>query len=327
MELSKQFNTGLILGKRETDYILGSSPVVNEVLITDGNWKQWSPEHEIQAKRYYDTLSCVTYSALDAIEYIFTYRLNKGQVSPVDVKWLQDNGYFKNGYINFSERFTAILGGTTNQGAYQYKVGDAIRKFGLIPQDMFPTNDEIKTFEEYIDKTKITQAMYDLGLEFAKRFSINYQWAGDAKEALKYGPVQVCVYYLDGDGILCTDKNPIHAVTAVNSGTDFIEIDDSYQRQFKKYCHKAVYSMMLYTVKFNNMRLVKSSNSTNTTVFLIDALGNRRVFFNEKHFASVAPALGLAKQGTQTDWSNVELLTEEEINKFPLANPLYEVNG
>ena len=77
----------------------------------------------------------------------------------------------------------------------------------------------------------------------------------------------------------------------------------------------------------NNMRLVKSSNSTNTTVFLIDALGNRRVFFNEKHFASVAPALGLAKQGTPTDWSNVELLTEEEINKFPLANPLYEVNG
>lgn len=79
----------------------------------------------------------------------------------------------------------------------------------------------------------------------------------------------------------------------------------------------------------NNMKLVKSTDSTNTTVFLIDELGQRRVFFNEKHFNSVAPALGLAekREDGDTDWSQVELMKESDIEKFPLANPLYEVNG
>ena len=255
---------GLLLGKRDTDYVLGSSPVKKEVLMPLLNWKEYAPEHEKQAYRFFDTLSCVTYSATDNIEYIFTYRLNRGEVSPSDVVWLKDNGYFKNGLINFSERFTAILGGTTNQGAYQYKVGDSIRTDGLIPQDMLPTTDELKSIEEYLNKDVITQEMYNLGKEFIKRFPISYEWAGDVKEALQYGPVQVCVYYLDGEGILCTDKNPIHAVTAVNYTEDYTEVDESYTRQFKKYCHKAIWSPMLYTVNFKkNMTIKKEKTSPN----------------------------------------------------------------
>jgi len=273
-------NRGLLLGKRETDYQLGSSPVVKEVLNPSLNWKEWSPEHEIQAKKYYDTLSCVTYSALDAIEYIFIYRLNKGQVSPQDVKWLQEKGYFQNGLINFSERFTAILGETTSQGAYQYKVGDAIRKFGLIPESMFNAPiEEVRSQAEFLDKTKITPEMYTLGLEFVKRFPINYEWALNLKEGLKYAPLQVCVYYADGDGLLCPTNPPIHAVLAINLGDDFIEIDDSYSRQYKKYCPQAIYSSMLYTVNFKTMTFKKekgkphvyfTNENTMTKVMIID---------------------------------------------------------
>ena len=263
------FNRGLKLGTRETDYILGSSPVIKKEINT--NWKDWKPEHEIQAKRYFDTVSCVSYSATDVIEYLFTWALNNNQISQADVKWLKDNGYFKNGLINFSDRFVAILGETTKAGAYQYKVGDAIRKYGLIPQDMLPTTDDIKSFEEYIG-FEITQEMLDLGKEFIKRFPINYEWAFNI-DALKYAPIQVCVSYADGEGILCPTTKVNHAIVAINATDDYIEVDDSYQRQFKKYCHKAVYSMMLYTVKFNNMtneraKILKDKNSSAVGIFL-----------------------------------------------------------
>ena len=263
------FNRGLKLGTRETDYILGSSPVIKKEINT--NWKDWKPEHEIQVKRYFDTVSCVSYSATDVIEYLFTWALNNNQISQADVKWLKDNGYFKNGLINFSDRFVAILGETTKAGAYQYKVGDAIRKYGLIPQDMLPTTDDIKSFEEYIG-FEITQEMLDLGKEFIKRFPINYEWAFNI-DALKYAPIQVCVSYADGEGILCPTTKVNHAIVAINATDDYIEVDDSYQRQFKKYCHKAVYSMMLYTVKFNNMtneraKILKDKNSSAVGIFL-----------------------------------------------------------
>lgn len=263
------FNRGLKLGTRETDYILGSSPVIKKEINT--NWKDWKPEHEIQAKRYFDTVSCVSYSATDVIEYLFTWALNNNQISQADVKWLKDNGYFKNGLINFSDRFVAILGETTKAGAFQYKVGDAIRKYGLIPQDMLPTTDDIKSFEEYIG-FEITQEMLDLGKEFIKRFPINYEWAFNI-DALKYAPIQVCVSYADGEGVLCPTTKVNHAIVAINATDDYIEVDDSYQRQFKKYCHKAVYSMMLYTVKFNNMtneraKILKDKNSSAVGIFL-----------------------------------------------------------
>jgi len=271
------YNKGLRIGKRETDYVLGSSPVEKQIL-TDGDWRKWSPEHEHQFNftSMYDSLMCVSFSATDAIEYLFTWALHNGRISADNVKWLKDNGYFKNGLINFSERFVGTLGDTTTQGAYQYKVADAIRKFGLIPQDDFPLAD---SFLNNIDKKFITQAMYDKGAEFIKRFPIAYEWTPNIRHALKYGPVQVCVYYQDGNGILCPGQNPQHAVVAVNSGDDFIEIDDSYNVQYKKYCPQAIYSGMLYTIKFNNMTFKKEkgkphiywvNESKNTKTMIVD---------------------------------------------------------
>lgn len=261
--------TGAIIGKRKTDYILGSSPVEKTILNESGNWKTYTPEHEKQAFKYFDTLSCVTFSATDTIEYLFNKAIRDGKILKSDIAWLKENGYFKNCLINFNERFTAILGGTTSKGAYQYKVGDAIRKYGLIPQDMFSS--DVKNQEEYLDKTAITNEMYSLGEEFIKRFPINYEWVLNIKEGLKYSPLQVCVYYADGEGILCPTNRPQHAVVLINYTDDYGLIDDSYTHQFKKYCHEAIYSAMLYTVKFMNKekaRILKDKNSNSVGVFL-----------------------------------------------------------
>lgn len=298
------FNRGLKLGTRETDYILGASPVIKKEINT--NWKDWKPEHEIQAKRYFDTVSCVSYSATDVIEYLFTWALNNNQISQADVKWLKDNGYFKNGLINFSDRFVAILGETTKAGAYQYKVGDAIRKYGLIPQDMLPTTDSIISFEEYIG-FEITQEMLDLGKEFIKRFPINYEWVFNI-DALKYAPIQVCVSYADGEGILCPTSKVNHAIVAINATDDYIEVDDSYQRQFKKYCHKAVYSMMLYTVKFNNMtneriKVLKDKNSS-AVGFFLPATSEDVAESYALNFGIEVPKVEGNNNVPQIDWDN-----------------------
>lgn len=82
---------------------------------------------------------------------------------------------------------------------------------------------------------------------------------------------------------------------------------------------------------FNFMKLIKSKNPSNTTVYLIDAKGYRRTFFNEKHFNELAPALGLAKwkaeNNNQTDWSQVIEVEEQELLKYPLGKPLFVVEA
>lgn len=277
-------NNGVLFDKRQSDYILGASPVFKVVLLENGNWKPWTPEHEIQFNysKLYDTLMCVSFSATDCLEYQFTFALHNNLLLPEDVKWLSKpivNGkqypsYFKNGFINFSERFVGTLGETSSQGAYQYKVGDAIRKFGLIPQDMFPLADN---FNDNIDKKFITQEMYDLGAEFIKRFPISYEWISstdDIKDALKYGPVQVCVRYADYKdsnitAILCPIEPPQHATTEVNKTDEYDEIDDSYSRQFKRYCKQGIYSPMLYTINFKKKDMVIKKEKGKPDIWLI----------------------------------------------------------
>jgi len=305
-----EFNSGLKLDKRPTDYILGSSPIVKSILIEDGDWKKWSPEHELQFNfiKLYDSLMCVTYSATDCIEYQFIFALNNGLISQENAKWLKDNGYFKNGLINFSERFIGALGETSSQGAYQYKIGDAIRKFGLIPQDDLPLAD---TFEENIDKRFISQANYDKGAEFIKRFPISYEWVGsisEIKEALKYGPVQVCVKYADYPDantttVLDPEGSPNHAVTGVCYNLDYLEIDDSYHRQYKRYAHNKIFSPMLYTVNFKkymtNIKIIKDSESASVGIWL-PALSEEALKSYCLNFGITVPT----KPDGGVDWEN-----------------------
>lgn len=270
MELDKL--VGVIIDRKETDYVLGSSPVAKEVLMPNLDWKKWTAEHERQ-NEIIETLMCVSFSATDIIEYLFTHALHNNKISADNVKWLTDNGYFKNGFINFSDRFVGTLGETREYGAYQNKVADAIRKFGLIPQDMLPI---AGNFKDNIDLKFITKEMYELGAEFIKRFPINYEWVNDVKEGLKYAPLQVCVYYQDGEGILCPGQNPQHAVVAVNATNDFVEIDDSYRVQFKKYCYKSIWSPMLYTVKFNNNMFTFKKVKGEPHIYLVNDIRKTR---------------------------------------------------
>lgn len=81
----------------------------------------------------------------------------------------------------------------------------------------------------------------------------------------------------------------------------------------------------------NFMKLVKSKDPNNKTVYLIDIKGFRRAFFNENHFNELAPVLGLAKRkednNNQIDWSQVIEIEEIELVKYPLGKPVFVVEA
>jgi len=250
----EEIKNGVLQGTGQLDWFQGAnSPIVPDINVSD--WKDYKIEHEIQWTGTYDTLFCVTYSALDCIGSLFMYYIANGLMAPDNVKWLQDNGYFKNGFINFNERFIGTLGGTTNQGAYQFKVANAINNNGLIPQDMFPLADN---FNDNIDTKFITTNMRILAAEFRKRFTINFEWVTDFIEAIKHSPIQVTVKYADynnPEDILKPEGTPNHAVKCVYKNNLYNEIDDTYWQRYKRYDPAYTYSPMSFKLTINNISM------------------------------------------------------------------------
>jgi hypothetical protein len=95
------------------------------------------------------------------------------KISKENKEWLFRNGYVSaEGKVKFSDRFIAILSGTTSHGNSLKAPLQTIHEFGLIPKDMLP---QVDSFSEYYDRSKITPSMIALGKEFLKRFTINYE--------------------------------------------------------------------------------------------------------------------------------------------------------
>jgi len=163
-------------GIRETDYINGkASGIEFEDRISDTNWSLYLPEDERQKINGVETMSCVTFSAINVCETQANYLLSYHKFSDEARTFFLNNGYIVNGKFNFSDKFIAILSETTKQGNYLTKVVDTIRKVGLIPESMLPFGNP-KTWEEYHNPSQITDEMKALGLESLKYFTLQYEW-------------------------------------------------------------------------------------------------------------------------------------------------------
>ena len=197
----------LIKAPSPTDYIAGSSPVTGklEERLVNGIWTPYRPTIEAQYKQFsFDSMSCTAFSANNCIEYQINWMLQNNKI-PASLKlWLTNNGFFKDGHFNLSDRYLAVVSGTTRQGNYFQSVWDSIRNNGAIPESMLPFGGN--SWEEYHDATKITQEMKDLGKEWVKRFEVVYEWitfdnnpdftldqVQVCKESLKYAPLHIAV--------------------------------------------------------------------------------------------------------------------------------------
>lgn len=197
--------TGLItIAPRWNDFKMkGETALKKVVLNPERDWKKYTSRAERQYVPGFDTLSCTTFSALNDLEIIGNCKIEKKLFSDDNINWLKENGYFDdNGMLNFSDRFIAILSGTTMLGNDVISVGNAIIKYGLIPEKDLPIGGS--SWNEYMDPKNISPAMLKKGKEFRSRFLPGYEWvwfSNDAtfdqnevdalQEALLYAPVQI----------------------------------------------------------------------------------------------------------------------------------------
>lgn len=169
-------NTGALPEKvLPEQFVAGEQSGIDfEVRIPDGNWEVYLPKDEWQYKDGVETMSCVSFSALNCIEAQLNYLLSKNKIDDKTKQFLYGNGYIEDGLVNLSDRFTAIKSGTTQQGNYLTKVADSIRHDGCIPEAHLPFIGS--TWAEYHDDSVITEEMEALGKQFAEHFNIRYEW-------------------------------------------------------------------------------------------------------------------------------------------------------
>jgi len=195
-------NRGVLLGQRETDYIAGQATFISyEARNPSGDWRAFLPPGEWQVDGGVDSMSCVSYSALNAIE--------------AQEKFLTGE------QPEYSDRWTAKMSGTMPIGNYLYKVGDSIRKDGLVLESEYPDPPSGYTFAEYhkdIPEPLLTE-LKTKGQAWLKKWDFKYEFVPADKESMlkhiKQAPLQIVI--------------PGHAVMNFLCEQDIVNYFDSYQ--------------------------------------------------------------------------------------------------
>lgn len=210
-ELPPNVNTGVDMRPiSPTDYFAsGESAALKTVLELSGDYSLWLPDEESQFRFLIDISGCVSFSALNNLETTFNWLLAHNRLSTRAYNFLKNEGYIDpaTGKVNFSDRYTAKMSGTTKLGNSLPAVGDSIRKLhGLVPEKDWPwppSMTESMSADEKWDLYYTTVPAYviEKGKRFLDFFTIQYEWvviAGSTPNAaqaiklnLQYGPMQI----------------------------------------------------------------------------------------------------------------------------------------
>lgn len=180
----------------EDNYVLGAGMVPKVVIKPDGDWTN-IPDKEDQNKKF-ETYNCTSFNTLNRIEQL-EYLLTG--------KW-----------PNYSDRFVGIIAGTKPPGNDPHTVAEAIRKYGLVPEEMLPFSDDLENVDEYYSfKGGDEVACYKAGQEWLKKWEFMHEYVFTHTtpkeeipkrilESLKYSPLGISVtawemadlIYIDG---------------------------------------------------------------------------------------------------------------------------------
>jgi hypothetical protein len=166
LELEKQHQDG-------TEWQFGAVSQPGLATISEIEREDYLPTGELQ-KGVEDFQDCVTRGFLNSLETQFNWLYRNDKLKPENKKWLETKGYVKDNQVSFSDRYIAVLSGTTRTGNSLKAPVDAIRKQGVIPKSLLPKELNM-TWDTYHDPSKITDELKQLGQDFLKRFSINYE--------------------------------------------------------------------------------------------------------------------------------------------------------
>lgn len=196
--------TGFInKGVMPSDYRTGALLFTER--ISDGDWRKYAPTKEKQFAGAFDTMSCTTFSALNVIEMQVNWMMQNGKMPEKNLAGLKALGFIdENGFFNASDRFTAIMSGTTKFGNWFQAVWDCIRKDGILAEVHFPFGGN--SFEEYHNKALITEDMKAKAKQVLQYLSFGYEFVifdqdpifspeqqNACRQALKNAPLQIAI--------------------------------------------------------------------------------------------------------------------------------------
>ncbi len=168
----------------EDNYVLGGFQLPTEILQPTGQWHDFLPDIEFQRRNNLETMNCVAYGTLNAIEILFRRLFNEVR--------------------DYSERYIGVMAMTNIQGNSPHKVIETIRKkSGLIDEDYLPFSENIKRWDEYYYPNPMTKDYIKEGKKWLQKYSIGHEWVFKSKdsnkqekikEALKYSPVAISLH-------------------------------------------------------------------------------------------------------------------------------------
>ena len=238
----------------DTDFISGIRGTLEyNILNPNKDWLPFVSDGNPQ-KYAFDTDCCMTLSACNILETQLNFLKAQGLIPQGHLKFFTDNGYISNGQFQLSERFSAILNGTSINGNGFQNVWQGFRKNGILPRSMlnytYEQSTKFLTQErmcgDYYDQNVITPDMKKLALESLKYLFFQWEFvvndelnrpsATDISQinmALKQAPLHIaipaCPTWNSGNVMACGIKTPQHGVMLCGiKGDKSYEIFDQY---------------------------------------------------------------------------------------------------
>lgn len=297
---------------RAKDYRVGGISGADRIVIReDGDYRDFLPEMEYQIGVYFDTLACVTFSALNCIETIAKVK---------GMNW------------NRSDRFTAKMSGTTRQGNYLAIVAESIsRDHGTVEQESWPFPDRQRepVFEWDDFYIEIPETVKMEGRRFLQTWKVQHEWVptSEIRNMMKYGAIQVTVQAwpnANADGLYEnreSNRAYNHAVELIYACDEYYEIYDHYSRNRKKlvpnYKFGAAKRFTLKKIDLNepspmitlpNNALIQQIGEGATGAFALHLDGKLLIGETDKVLASWALR--------SSDFSNKRAITKEQWDSF-----------
>ncbi|MDA2921717.1 hypothetical protein MYX07_00440 [Patescibacteria group bacterium AH-259-L07] len=294
-------NFGLIIEEpRPSDWQFGVSAIDETPINPSGDWSNFRPAIEYQHYPNFDTMGCVSFSALNCLETLHNFKYGK--------------------IINRSDRFTVVASETTIKGNTFVKVGDSIRKLhGTIDQGRWTFTGT--TREQYFGI--IPQVLFDEGLDWLNFYNVNYEWAhppfaAQLMQALKTAPIQVTVYGWENpvNGIYQrTERINNHAVMLFNyKEGEWWEILDHYDIDVKRLAWNFHFGYA-FRYNINKIKLMKLVRVPKfSTVYLVvnniaTPIGNEKIY--QKHF-------------NDPEWKLIEIISKEDLTKHKIVDKMID---
>ena len=231
-----------------SDYVADvNSPIVYKIIVVDGKWLGFESAGEQQIGVYFDTMACVTFSAIKCIVLQLNRAKAAGEIPADILARCQELGYLNAaGLFDFSERFIAKMSGTTTGGNSARAVWDTVRHCGLLGQQDWPYPNTQRTpvfsWDDYY--AEIPQELKDKALLALELFDIVYEQLGDVslpnlEKHLKQAPIQILTYtcppWNTTDIVLACGIHPsTHATVCGGIEAGYIDDLDSYDPFDKK---------------------------------------------------------------------------------------------